>query len=589
MATGFMSGFGSAFSQSFNQASVQRAEKEKDMFQIQYKEAVSRRDEITKNKKEQAKAVRLAKLIVEETGQPPDAWVPAYNRLVDGVSYDDVRKLYEEKQATITPLTVAPDDKSGMMQPEQDLTGQASSVVDSQMTQSGMVPPPEGQGLFGNLGEALTPNGPQRQARDQQRRNAEIAGTMGMAPQEFETMMTPGGTDIEPLPGSSDFQIEWKDKPKEPEITGSPLERVTQEMVLAEQSGDKAKYGLAKARYDALKDLAMFEATMKSRAEAEAMGVYGGNNQGIIFNTDGTYKELGTVKEVLGPNGQSQYVNPITGEPVEGKFVPLSEDLQKEWGTIAEEVTKPRVEYTNQLNSLVDSARAVGEITDIVSNTPQVITGVGKISKWASEMAREGYTAMQMVTGDKNGLVSEEGFQKMMEAEEAIVGALGPQVKTLEGQTALFEAKLNILAYRLAMQESGGNARAMSNADFDRIKQSILNTSDPQTFLRNLGTDLASRKASIDQVAKTLLTENPRVTVFKDKLNLEEADIFGKVSTFDDFIRDTSDMNVLKGLELMKGSTLNKNSELEDTGPVPEGVDPEVWKHISPEDRKLWQ
>lgn len=587
MATGFMSGFGSAFSQSFNQASAQRAEKEKDMFQLQYKDYITRRDETAKTKAEQAKAVRLAKQIVAETNQPSDSWGDAYNMLNDGVDYGTVLKKYQENVANIKPATTAANDVSGPAQPEEDLTKQASSKVDAQMAQSGMAPPAEGQGLFGNLGEALTPNGPQRQARDQQRRYEQIASVSGATPEEVQGTMS--GSSPEPVAGSQDYQIEWSKKPAETEITGSPLERVTQEMVLAEQSGDKAKYSLAKARYDALKDLAMFEATMKARAEAEATGVYSASNQGIIFNTDGTYKELGTVKEVLGPNGQPQYVNPITGEPVEGKFVPLSEDLQKEWGTIAEEVTKPRVEYTNQLNSLVDSARAVGEITDIVNNTPQVITGVGKISKWASEMAREGYTAMQMVTGDKNGLVSEEGFQKMMKAEEAIVGALGPQVKTLEGQTALFEAKLNILAYRLAMQESGGNARAMSNADFDRIKTSILNTSDPQTFLRNLGTDLASRKASIDQVAKTLLTENPRVTTFKDKLNLEEADIFGKVSTFDDFIRDTSDMNVLKGLELMKGSTLNKNSELEDTGPVPEGIDPGIWKYMTPEERALWK
>ena len=587
MATGFMSGFGSAFSQSFNQASAQRAEKEKDMFQLQYKDYITRRDETAKTKSEQAKAVRLAKQIVAETNQPSDSWGDAYNMLNDGVDYGTVLKKYQENVANIKPATTAANDVSGPAQPEEDLTKQASSKVDAQMAQSGMAPPAEGQGLFGNLGEALTPNGPQRQARDQQRRYEQIASVSGATPEEVQGTMS--GSSPEPVAGSQDYQIEWSKKPAETEITGSPLERVTQEMVLAEQSGDKAKYDLAKVRYDALKDLAMFEATLKARSEAEAAGVYSSSNQGIVFNPDGTYKELATVREVPGPNGQPQYVNPVTGQPVEGTFVPMSEDLQKEWGVIAEEVTKPRVEYTNQLNSLVDSTRAVGEISDIVKTTPQVLTSVGSISKWASEMAREGYTAMQMITADKKGLISEEGFQKMMEAEKAMVGALGPQVKTLEGQTALFEAKLNILAYRLAMQENGGNSRAMSNADFDRIKGTILNTSDPVIFLENLGRDLVSRKSSADQIAKTLLTENPRVTTFKDKLNLEDADIFGKVSTFDDFIMDTTDPYVLKGLELMKGSGTKKNSELESAGPVPEGMDPEIWKHISPEDRKLWQ
>ena len=106
MATGFMSGFGSAFSQSFNQASAQRAEKEKDMFQLQYKDYITRRDETAKTKAEQAKAVRLAKQIVAETNQPSDSWGDAYNMLNDGVDYGTVLKKYQENVANIKPLLV---------------------------------------------------------------------------------------------------------------------------------------------------------------------------------------------------------------------------------------------------------------------------------------------------------------------------------------------------------------------------------------------------------------------------------------------------------------------------------------------------
>ena len=85
--------------------------------------------------------------------------------------------------------------------------------------------------------------------------------------------------------------------------------------------------------------------------------------------------------------------------------------------------------------------------------------------------------------------------------------------KTL-GAKAIFDAKMLLMAFKSGSME-GQSGNAMSNKDFERLKQFLGASKDYRVFLRNLGEYMQTKVTSINQMAEQLNTD-PSLQAFQD-------------------------------------------------------------------------
>lgn len=203
MAGGFMSGFGQAFTNSFNKASDQRAQKEDDQFKLMYSDYISRRDKTEAEDKANAQYVKKAKMFAANYAGNENAWGAVYEMVSSGLDDSQIIKRLEEYDLEVAPNTVPTNDGSGVADPNSGLTKSAETSVNAQMSQSGMAPPAEGEGLFGKFK-------PDDDVMDR------MTETTGKSREEIEKAMS-SGSDIDggSIPGLDDYKVVWKKKAKQ--------------------------------------------------------------------------------------------------------------------------------------------------------------------------------------------------------------------------------------------------------------------------------------------------------------------------------------------------------------------------------------
>jgi hypothetical protein len=601
MAGGFMSGFGSAFSRSFEQGLQERREKDRDMFKLKYADYISRRDQIEKEEQLAQKQIKAAKDLVNRTGVPAEMWGEGFKMLQSGYDIKDVEEYFTSNDFIIEPITTAKSDPGAPASPQDDLTNQAQSTVDAQMSESGMAPPADG-GIFGNLKAKLgmgadTPTSQPQMSRTDMKRNervtGDIASAAGVSPEEVNRTL---GSRPEPTYGVP--EIGFKAIPKggpEPDKINT-LEEAGIEVLRASESGDMARLQFAKDRFKLLQELEADKITKTARAKAIAEGTYAESNALAMIDKDGNF-----VKIVYPEGPEGQQVDSVTGEPIDpsvASYRKLNKRVLDKKDEITKEIGAARKEYTDKVNNAVEGVRLIGDIRKMVDPSqggdPRVLTATAGLAQTLQGYAREAYTAIDVLSKDSQtkGVYTEAGFKKMQNLEAQLAQTLGSEINTLAGRRAMYEAKVKLAAYRFAMME-GQSGRDISNADAVRWDEILSSTNDPKVLQEKLASITSGKIASLRSLGSQVIRDNQQVIDFEREFGFNP---WGDIKNIDQYLSEDSDPLIKSGLEYInKPSAVDTVVGDDDWSGLPEwapmtgevGLTPSAFRKLSPRAQEL--
>lgn len=477
---GFMSGFGSAFSQSFNKARDIRAQREDDMFKIKYQELSSRRDNLEKQKKQQAKDIEASKSLARMYTGSEETWSEIYKMRANGIDDSAIVDFLEKNDAEITPMDAASSDGSGPAAPGTDLASSAASSVDAQMQESGMQPPADG-GLFAGIKGALGKDA--QNERMTGRIDSRLGEATGMSQEEIDSTMSssePG----DPLAGMPSMQVKWKPKSKTTDMyKANGLNEAMVQLAQAERSGDPELISIATDVVNANMAAEEIEANNRATAEGRAfkptMAAYQDQN--------GQWRYL---RKSPGDNN-NQWRDIRSGEQIPSDKVKVfNADAMEDLSEITKATREGGLKYGQKATQLVSSINEVSDMVKIVEQNPTVASAAGALAKSTDNIVRDVSGIISLFRQDTAEALNSDGILK---TNPGVIEKLAGYEKDLESKyekfvssstadnfekLAVARSLLEIKAIKFAYAQAaavGQTGNGVAAREFERFYQTAIN------------------------------------------------------------------------------------------------------------------
>ena len=246
--------------------------------------------------------------------------------------------------------------------------------------------------------------------------------------------------------------------------------------------------------------------------------------------------EDGSKKYILARRDSEGVLTPVDAE-LQGKgTVLLMSDVQLDaFKTARTEVQKYSMELAGQNANLAEALRNSELAISIAKNNEMVRNAGGDFAQFITSTVRGtesvltvagnllGTSSLQGTnsdTGEPVSYITEDQFLEAMQAQgrdQSFLDAIVSQdVQNLADDTARFEATMIILAFRSGRIE-GQSGNAMSNKDFDRLKQMLETQGSVEAFEQNLRDYMRSKIQNYDDSVVITLNTNPNFAGFKQE------------------------------------------------------------------------
>lgn len=591
---GFMAGFGTAFARQIEIGQEQRNQQKSDAFKLKYADYINRRDYLQELKREDAKAVKKAQALIERTGADPKTigWV------VEQVKGDADEKSIEAALSTgkfdftqkggetqATPIDQQMQD-SGMAPaeaPEAPSAPESPQVAGStELLHSNPKNPATKVKLSDKLHEAAAAMEQRRSQRLDEYATNEVAGTAGVSPEEVQG--TIAGDVSLPSEQYSSEGIKFTPAPPTPEA--DPMASPNESAIELEQA--KAAYEAnpteqTKARLDA--------AVIRDRAVVNRMALEKGmeTGTGMVVMIDPVTK-VGTTYAAQ-VNDQGEYIDD-QGNVLKGAkpLSPAAQEALLKINSNSSEVPK-YLEKTASVTSMLSDFK---DANDVVNSDPRILAkGLSGVAQIYSRVANEAKAIAETM--------AKNGFESGEKAVEDMVNNYGLQVrsdpKNLAAKASLFQA-LNIkMAYTLSRLE-GQTSSGQSNKDVDRFMSMLSEAGDPEAFRNKMSNMIMAQVNELQQQGELLGKYNNDLLTFKSAFGWTLGDT---VPNPKEVIEGSTNPKVTGGYDIVKkyadqGNGLINTPEVgtgakpnvSDANGVPAGIDPEDWKYMDEEDKKLF-
>jgi hypothetical protein len=590
---GFMSGFGTAFANSFNQHNAESAAVKRDKIKMDYDDFRTRRDAAEKQDKINEKNIKAAKQMVAMTGQPDEAWSAVYDMLSADVSQSEIMKQLQANTAIVNPeaATTQPGEGATASDPRDDLTQGAATAVDAQMEQSGMTPPPPGEGLFGDAKTGMGVDSAQQAApRPQQT----------VPPQTAEQVPPPKPVSGENIPGRSDAKITWQPKAEVPDISkvNSIGDAIAYQFRI-EQTGTPEQKLAAK---DLLERYQHMKAT-EAKLEAQANGTGFQFARGWMRDAEGGWTGGVVTPRDTGRGDGSVTWEDAYGNPVDAsQILPANKNMESDIEAISKEMSKPLDDYEKAKSDYKTMARSSAKLTKLTQMHPEALGKSGDLSQWSDELKRAGVNILQIVNPalDLNGNVipRTSNFSQLDKAETALKGTL----KGLTDRNAinavnagLIDIEATRLAYLYAAQ-SGQEGRSVAITEFENFKNVATGRGNPDTLAQSAANFLEERRKNLAEQEQMINRGGGAGINFKGKYP-GVPNPFEIRSTLEQEIQDDPELQTsldtvdAAGKPAPGGQVDTEQKDVpkwlskavaQDGGPIT----PEVWRELSPAGRK---
>lgn len=499
----FMAGFGEAFSRSF-EAETERSDRRKqDTFKLTFDRYMKNKDKRDEAEKASTKNINKAKSLAEMYGQPPEAWTKVYEMLQSDVDDTDIRKTLETGKFKVVQRPDGPEVSERPIKPSEASPVELQTMEAIGQTSSPVAPAQEARtSIFGQLFN----RGPKISVQDRNVNSAmdRIAQIEGRPRQEIEASM---GGYTPPSVDSSNVTFERGAPERKADPFANSLGQAQYEFDQAEvdlknnpqDENARKRHVQALQRVESLEQAAWVEASQKARAEGRLI-------PGARVKIVG---EDGKVKYGFGAAGKDG-VTTVDGKPVptNARVEALTEDEEKAYGDLAGKLAKPQQEFNNKYNAMTGVIREAGGMAGIVDATGGRVLSerVANLSQFAQSWGSEIVTGLDMIESFKK---SDKPLDpsKLTSMEESIDKMIGKGVNDLGTARALYDAKVKILSYKLAMIE-GQDGRGLAETERKLFEQLASGGSSTEKFNQNMANIIFSRMDNLSQEARTLNGRN---------------------------------------------------------------------------------
>lgn len=248
----------------------------------------------------------------------------------------------------------------------------------------------------------------------------------------------------------------------------------------------------------------------------------------------------------IGENGTAEFVTSATpqfdgegnttyidgyGSVVEEGYRLVTKDEDEAREKVVNAISTRVKAYDANFVTATGAMRLYGELAEMVIQDDRVLFGTSGTAKTASNALKEIKNGLSLIgdvfDANQNGDLPEEITQEMVERRLQKQGilqqgqtleqaasidtfTLGDEVEDLAKKKAAFDAKLILMAFRAGGLE-GQTGMAMSNKDFERLKDVVNASKDGPTFVTELGKYVQGRIDTLKDDASLLQNDRGRV------------------------------------------------------------------------------
>lgn len=510
----FMKGFGEAFSRSWENSANRRAQQEQDIFKMQYQTYL---DNIENNRKSEStdrqnarKAKSLAQIHV--TGDNSDKLAAAtqiYQWLHSGMSDEQIVKAIEAGGTfQFETAEQNPEMQSQMEQFQTKTNTNTPSVETPEPKQKG--------GLFGSpyKFDQMNTKAEQKIAQGTGRTPEEIRATLTQPYESGNLMSAPQGQNIIFTPG-----VPQREPDKFSNLNTASIELAQAETAFKRDPSpqNQERFRIAEERMSALQRAEFIQANNEAFSNGFVMP---GVDVRLIDpkNPD----NVRFAKVTRGPNGNLVYAGTGQAIPENIQIKEFGKEEQERYWELSKSLAEPQKEYNTDsvaFQSIMREAGDMGHLVDITGGA--VLSGrIGNLSQWVQGWGGEIITGMEVInramSSDEIVGSNPDDMFKIVEMENKIDELISSGVNDIGTARALYNAKVKILAYKLAAME-GSSGRSLSDRE-----QAIWETladggNSPEKFNQNMANLLFSRLDELTASANILNQNNQALEAYEQR------------------------------------------------------------------------
>lgn len=522
-ASGFMQGLGTSFSKSFENQRERSERRQDDLFKMTYDNFLKRKKENWDDPmKADTLAVNKAKSLAEMYNQPKESVGKIYEWITSGVDDSTINERLEKGKFSVTqrgseavvsdePIRLTPvsvDEQMAQMSPISAPAAPAS--IPGQRSPGG--------GLFSKIPspdfrrDGFNPNINEVNAGKAQDRVAQITGgTREDVNRTLTERYTPKGVST-----PKGIDVIYRSSPEVKANLDEAMVELAQAQSAVQKEGTpeaQERFRVANERVEALKKSAF----IKANADALSQGTILPGQQAKIITPEGD-TEYGYAS--LGPKGEIMFNGEAVPQGSEVRGV--SPEEQKAYSELASKLAKPQADYNSKLGAMASVVREAGDLGKIVDTIGTVPGKATEIAGWATDLGAEVMTGVELLKSLRNNNRLPTGTRdevfKIENMEQKLNEIFGSQVLDASTAQMLYNAKVQILAYKLAMIE-GQSGRGLSEIERELFVDLASSGSTPQKFNQNMANIIFSRINDLANEASIFNQNSVEQEAFTNRFN----------------------------------------------------------------------
>lgn len=273
-------------------------------------------------------------------------------------------------------------------------------------------------------------------------------------------------------------------------------------------------------------------------------------------------------------DGKTTYIDGYGASVGDGyRLVTKDEDEARE--KVVNSISTRVKAYDANFVTATGAMRLYGELAEMVIEDDRVLFATSGTAKTASNALKEIKNGLSLIgsvfDANQNGDLPEEITPEMVERRlqqqgilqqgqtlEQAAGidtlTLGDNVEDLAKKKAAFNAKLILMAFRAGGLE-GQTGMAMSNKDFERLKDVVNASKDGQTFVTELGKYVQGRIDTLQDDASLLQNDRGRVN-FENRYGYDPYSGNSPVKEWSSLTKEGAEIDprLQKGFDILSGN-----------------------------------
>ncbi len=294
----------------------------------------------------------------------------------------------------------------------------------------------------------------------------------------------------------------------------------------------------------------------------------------VKIGKDGTAEFVTSATPQFTGDGKTTYIDGYGSVVGEGyRLVTPDEDEARE--KVINAISTRVKAYDANFVTATGAMRLYGELAEMVIEDDRVLFATSGTAKTASNALKEIKNGLSLIgsvfEANQNGDLPEEITPEMVERRLQRQGilqqgqtleqaasidtlTLGDNVEDLAKKKAAFNAKLILMAFRAGGLE-GQTGMAMSNKDFERLKDVVNASKDGQTFVTELGKYVQGRIDTLQDDASLLQNDRGRVN-FENRFGYDPYSGNSPVTEWSSLTEEGAEIDprLQKGFDILSGN-----------------------------------